>query len=70
MKYKAISVITGEEFLFTSMDRNTLEDLMVDEFNVYINGQDGYYKISYNSATDSFYYQTEDGIYSINIKGV
>lgn len=65
MKYKVISLITQEEFALYSMDRETLENLMVDEFDVYIHEGDEDYRIFYNTASDSFHYEKGSAIYEV-----
>lgn len=68
MEIKAVSILTGEEFFFYSMDRSTLEDLMVDEFDVYIHEGDDDYLIYYNTASDSFHYEKNYAIYKLNLE--
>lgn len=66
MEIKAVSEWTGEEFPFFSIDRSTLEKLMLDEFDVYVHEGDDDYPIYYNTASDSFQYEKNCAIYSLN----
>jgi hypothetical protein len=68
MEYRAISILTGEEFGFNKMDRGTLEGLMLDEFDVYIHKNDEDYLIYYDTASDSFQYMTNHAIYGLDFQ--
>ena len=53
MQFKIKSLLTAETMVFNDLDRNQIEDFMIDEWDVYVIEDNNEYQVYYNSASDN-----------------